>query len=231
MKNNLKRRVLRGFYCTALASLALAISSTVAQAGVLDIGFTGLDFDYDGFVGFDISTSGADALNSVNFEVDGIAAGAAIAGSVSAELHIPGVGGIPVGGGTVTSGSGGTLDLVLGAGSLSLSLGEVTLNYNKIGSGIPFLFGGAEATVISQDLPYDLLLDDPIVFSFVTPIEDSSITDDSFVLTSFSASGGGSVSGGGSSGVVTTPEPASVVLAIMAMFGVASSSWVSKEKL
>ena len=223
-----KRRVVRSLCCLAPAALLVVLAAPPLQAGVVEIHFTGMNIEYDGTVDFDISTPSPDPLGSVTFYVDGVQTGSTLTSNISVDLLIPGVTGIDVGGDTVTSSTGGSLNLVLDGSSLSLELGAVGINYTQVLPGFELVFGATTSSLVGQDLPFDIVLDDPVTVSFSTQIDSGSLTDNGQLLTAFTASGTGQVQGGGDSGVIATPEPASIVLALMAMVGIMFSTSITK---
>jgi hypothetical protein len=226
-----KRSVVRGMCHLAPAVLFYVLAIPTLQAGVAEIQFTGMDIEYDGVTGFDITTASTDPLGAVTFYVDGVQTGTALTSGISADVSIPGVTGIGIGGGTVTSSTGGTLDLVLDGGSLSLELSEVGITYSNISESFKMVLAATTASIIGQDLPFGIFLDDPVTVSFLTHIDTGSLTDDGTMVTGFTASGTGQVQGGGDSGVIKTPEPTSIVLALIALVGITFSSCFSKYAL
>jgi len=228
MLKRAKRRIVRATRCLALATTFMVFALPSLQAGVVEIQFTGMDIEYDGLVDFDITTAVADPLNAVTFLVDGVPTGTALTNNISIDMLIPGVQDIDAGGDTVLSSTGGTLDLELDTGSLSLVLGEVGITFVEIVSGFEVVFGAASAFIGSQDLPFNIALDDPITVTFSSQLDHASITDDGTFVTGFNGSGTGQVNAGGDSGIIVLPEPASMALALIAAIGVGLSTCLSK---
>lgn len=196
------------FSFSACAALCAAMAASVASAATIEIEFTGLDLSYDGST---ISAT-ADPLSSVTVEEDNVpVAGSPFGASIFADLSIPGVTDIAVGGDTVVSSAGGTLGLDLpGGDSVDLTLGEVTVSYVDLGF-VQFSFGGSVGSVDSQSLPAGLILGSPVSVSFSAPI--TSLSDDGTNLLSFTADGTGQIEG------PSIPEPTAAVLAALAAAG------------
>ncbi|MEO2046266.1 MAG: hypothetical protein ABGX16_06795 [Pirellulales bacterium] len=139
--------------------------------------------------------------------VDGSSVGTLVApaDAISADLAIE-VTDIPVGGGSGSTASpAGSLALGLAGGGLELSLDDASVIYLSTGF-VDFVFAGALASIDGQDLPFGLVIGDPVNISFSAQIAPGSIFDNGTYLTAFVAAGTGGVTG------VAVPEPMSLLL-------------------
>lgn len=204
---NFTTRLLAG-HLSAVLALAL-LTATPATAGLIEIQLNGVHIAYDDTdTIFDADPGGGDPdpLVAVNFIDDGVLVGT-LTSDISLDLSIPEVTDIPVTGGTVTSDPGGFFDLDFGpSGSLSLSLDAASITYVDVPGIVQFTFGGAAASIDDQDLPFGLIIGEPITVSFSTPVVPGTLTDDSTFVTGFEASGTGEVRG------PFVPEPGSLGL-------------------
>jgi len=207
-------RLLRKASCGLVLFSFCTIVSPV-MASIIEIQFTGLDLSYDGSTISDAAAGSSDPLTTVTIAESGSPiAGSPFVADISIDLSIPGVTDIAIGGDTVVSATGGTLDLSLPSGDfLSLDLDEVTITYLDLGF-VSFAFGGSIAGIDSQMLPAGLVLGDPTTISFSTTI--GSQTDDGTNLLTFSATGTGGIEG------LAIPEPATItLLGLMAVLSTA----------
>jgi hypothetical protein len=198
----------------AVMLLAMVMVSS-ASAAVIQIEMGGVGLKYEGAAIADTgSSAGVDPLTYAAFTRDGALLGMDIEG-VTLDLNIPGVSGIPVGGGVVNSAAGGTLYLDLGDdGFLSLILDSVTITYDvynvpSVGT-IRFVFTGSSSSVDDQDLPFGLSVVDPVSVQFTTQI--TPLSTDGSSVTSF-------VSEWGIGYIRSVPEPAT--MGLLALGGLA----------
>ncbi|TWT47623.1 hypothetical protein [Botrimarina hoheduenensis] len=201
---------MKSFIATLSGVAAVCLlSASLAQAATIELQFTGLDVLYDGTNITDANNAGADPLGVVTVDVDGSpVAGSPFSTAVSAELLIPGVFNIAVGGDTVMSAPGGSVTVNLPAGNfLTVALDSATITYLNAGFA-RFAFGGAVANVTGQSLPGGLMMGDPISFSFSAIL--ASQTNNGVDLLTFRASGTGEIEG------AVVPEPATALLAALA---------------
>ena len=210
----------RFIFALATLILVLCISpSWAVPIGALEIEFTGLNLTYDGSTisdstspdGGNCDPNEADALNNVNFLVDGSSVGS-LASDVFLDVSIPGVTGIsdldPV---TVIFANGsGYFDLLIGSGAeqyLKLESSEVTVIYNNSSSSVQFVFGASIVGIGSQNLPFELTIGDPVSVSFSTRVTaGSKVVDDEDVVIAFSSAGTGEING------QAIPEPGTCLL-------------------
>ena len=98
---------------TATALVACSCLPATLLAGPIQIQFTGLELEYDGFSVGDLNPFGSAALDTATIQHNGVnVTGSPMVSGVSIDLDIPNVPNIPLGGGSVTSAAGGTLDLL-----------------------------------------------------------------------------------------------------------------------
>ncbi len=187
----------------AAAFLALLVACPTSDASLIEIQFTGLDITYDGT---DISAV-ADDLTTAVVLAGGVPAGPAFTTDIAIDLLIPSVAGLPSSGIGTVSTTGDSLELDLPGGDfLDLGLSDVDVTIVNQ-SSVTFTFGGAEASIVAQSLPFGLIMGDPVTVSFSTQIDPSSVTEAGGFLTSFVANGTGEVEG------ALVPEPTTLVMA------------------
>ena len=203
-------------YTGAALVLCLSLSASLAQAGSLLIQYTGLDIEYSGSTV--VTSSSPDALTSVSITDDGVSVtGSPFGTDIDIALSIPGVTGLPVGGGSVISGPGGTLDLGLpGADGLSLLLEPATVGYINAGF-VHFTFAGTVATISGQMLPDGLVLGDPVSVSFSAQVKAGTLDTVSGVVVGFEAAGTGELSG------TAIPEPSTCLLGVLGILALGLS--------
>ena len=201
---------------TATALVACSCLPATLLAGPIQIQFTGLELEYDGFSVGDLNPFGSAALDTATIQHNGVnVTGSPMVSGVSIDLDIPNVPNIPLGGGSVTSAAGGTLDLLFPGGDyLSVLLGEVTINYDVLTSQAQFVFGASVGGVSGQSLPDNLVLDNPVQVSFSTNVD--SFHDDGSHIFCFFSSGTGEINGTHSPLI---PEPSSMLLSLIATAG------------
>jgi len=194
------------YVVSALLLFSLTSIANVVAAATIHIQFTGLDITYNGSILTTVSNP--DPLDSVTLKVDANLAGPVLVAptdNISAALslavtNIPAVGGIGI-----TTAAPGSFDLELLTGGLNLSLTQATVQYVQTGF-IDFIFSGAFASIDSQDLPYGLVIGEPVTLSFSAQVDSGSVTSSGDYLTGFTASGTGEVQG------AVVPVPAAVWL-------------------
>jgi len=190
----------------AVGAAAIAFAAAGADAGIL-IQFTGMNLVYDGSALYDAgSTSGgladpadADSLISVDFFDNGVLVGS-LSSDIALDVFIPGVVGIPAAPGTVfndtTAGDPGFFDLLIGTSPLAsefliVDLNSVNVTYVDISGQVEFVFGAALASTFAQNLPFGLVMEDPLTVSFSAQVDPGSITSAGGFITGFTASGTG----------------------------------------
>jgi hypothetical protein len=206
-----------------LAAFSLLASPT--PAATIQIDLTGMNLVYDGSAIYDAgSTLGglanpadADSLLTADFTLDGALVGS-LSSDVSLDVYIPGVTGISAGANSVsnqtTPGNPGFFDLLIGTAPLAsqflvIDLDEVSITYVDVQNIVQFTFGAAVSDVFAQNLPFGLVIDDPISVSFSAQVIPGSKTDNGSVITGFSASGTGVIRG------PAVPEPTTCLLALI----------------
>ncbi|MBU4399042.1 MAG: hypothetical protein KKE86_06860 [Planctomycetes bacterium] len=209
------------------AAAVLAPASTAPASVELRIQITGLSFKYDesqdgslfdatSIAGGHGTIGEATQVSRIDFFLGGSLHGSLLYGEgLYADFLISGIHNIPVGGGVVNTTSTGpsfgfdllSSDPALGR-FLALELDAVSVTYirNQIGSFVQFSFiaGGPSAGVVSQDLPFELEIDEgqPITVR-VSSVNITNRVEQGGYLTGFWArSGTANVSG------VLVPEPA-----------------------
>jgi hypothetical protein len=206
-----KEMAMRRLASLLVGAVILVGLAQFASAAVLQIQLGGVDILYDGTKIVDTGTSSApDPLTNATFILNNVNVGADTTG-VTLDLLIPGVSGIPVGGGQVNSAANGSLDLDLGGGQfLSLTLASATISYIPVVSTVRFVFLGSSASIDGQQLPYGLSLGDPVSVSFSTQLA-GLVSQSGGQVTGFVSAGTGEIQG--------VPEPAT--LSLLALGGLA----------
>jgi hypothetical protein len=211
--------------CGMVVYALLAVVPTPASAATIQVNFTGLDLVYDGSALYDAgSTAGgfadpadADPLISAVFSVDGMPVGSLLT-DISADIFIPGLTGIPSGANQfvmpTTSGDPGFFDLLIGTSPLAsqfllVDLGEVEITYDDDLGVAQFLLGAAVSDVFAQNLPFGLVVDEPLTVSFSATVVPGTLTEFSGFIDGFSATGIGEIS---EQGAAVIPEPAAALL-------------------
>jgi hypothetical protein len=222
------RRSSRRWLAPALLAVAL-LSASAAQAGLLEIQFTGLNLQYDGTNIFDAgvhNTSGAgdpadaDQLTSMNFYLDGNLVGV-LNSDVYADIFIADVLNIPVGGGVVVSSGNNDnfgVDLLVSntVPGWGLALNIDSMQFFYTGSQIAISVAGLASDLFAQQLPFDLEFDETQPITIVMSSANlTGVTSASGFLTGFNAAGTGNVAGTG----YLVPEPASLALAGCGLVG------------
>ena len=207
---------------------------SAAQAGSLQIQFSGLNLDYDGTNLYDSgvhNTTGtgnpaeSDVLSTMSFFLDGNPVGTVLTSSIFADVYLAGIVNIPVGGGVINSlGNGGTFGIDLLTNNSTpgwgLALNINTMQFYYSGSQIAIAVSGLASSLAAQALPFDLEFDpnQPITIVFASA-ELTNVTNDGVVLTGFNAAGTGNVAGTG----MLVPEPATALtmsIAILSLLAV-----------
>ena len=201
--------------------IAFGAASQV-HAATLEIQFLGLDLVYDGSTIHDATDilgglglpAQSDPLTSMDFLVDGVSVGT-LTTDIWADVLIPGVVDIPVGGGIVTTAAGDTFgfDLLTSAGGFGLALNVGDFDVFYIGGDITIAGGGVAASVPEQMLPFGLEIDDFEDVTIAFSSANMTSNDDGTFLTDFVASGTGNVR------ATLVPEPASTALLLTAGLG------------
>lgn len=218
----------RLFACRAAALLLAAFcvinfSSNIASASTVSIAISVADLVFDGTNIVDAGSpaygagdiADADPIDTMVFQVDGSTVGIVTSppGDLGVDIYIPSISAIPATGGTGTSASGGTFDLLTSATvpgyGLELTLGPADIIYAPVGGLVNFVFVGAVASVGAQALPFGLEIGDPITVTLST--QASSVTSSGGFLTGFTSWGTGEVVG------VLIPEPSTLLLGGLAM--------------
>jgi hypothetical protein len=205
-----------------VAAVVFATFSASALAATIQISFTGLDVVYDGSAIYDGgSTAGgladpadADPLSTVDFFVDGTLVGS-LSSDISLDAFIPDITGISAAASTVdvqtTPGNPGFFDLLIGTSPLAsefllIDLEEVTFTYIDVLNIVQFTFGAAVSDVFAQNLPFDLVIGDPLTVSFSAQVVAGTKTDNGTDITGFEAAGTGDIGG------PAVPEPTAALL-------------------
>ncbi len=227
-------RSVRRFVLPALLAVALFLSSSLAQAGVLEIQFAGLNLDYDGTNIYDSknhNTSGsgnpadADPLTSMTFLLDGNLVGSVVTTNIFADIYIAGVTNVPASGGLVnTSGNGGAFGVDLLTSNSNpgwgLALDIDSMQFFYTGANIAITIGGTATNIAQQQLPFGLSFDagQPVTIVLSSASLTNVTTAGGFV-TGLKAAGTGNVSG------IGVPEPASIVLGVLGIVGLGFFRW------
>src|SRR6266540_174794 len=190
---------------------ALTCSATRADAATLQIQFTGLDLVYDGHDIFDAKSpfgglglpSESDPLVSMDFFLDGSLIGH-LTSNIWADIAINGVGPLPVGGGTRTSGAA-VFDILTNSGGWGLALDVPSIMVTYAGNQLALSGIGTASGILAQQLPFGLVVDNPVNLLFILgPLQN--VTTNGQSLTGFNASGTGVIT------ATAVPEPTSILL-------------------
>jgi len=237
LKVLMMKKHMKAFLCATAVVASVLSSAQLASAATIEIAFTGMNLVYDGSAIYDAgSTAGgvadpddADPLITVDFLVDGISQGS-LSSDISLDVFIPDVTGISALPNTIyaapTPGNPGFFDLLIGTSPLAsefllVDLEEVTVTYIDVLGIIQFTFGAAVSDVFAQNLPFDLVIGEPITVSFSAQVEAGSITDDGTFITGFEASGTGEIGG------TQVPEPTAALLLVL---GTLASAMISRRR-
>lgn len=215
MKTHLIRRSVSVFV------LALGLYALPAFAEQIQIHITGLNFKYDGtdiydsanIAGGNYNTAEADPVTTVDFFVDNGYVGS-LTSNVFTDLLIQDVLNIPKNGGMVTSGNVGAgfgLDLLQNTGNqavplLSLNTNQLTVSYS--GLGIYVAAGGLADSIVTQNLPFGLVLSTQDQVSLLVSSSNlTNLSSNTNYLTAFDAFGTGDINGTRAA----IPEPSSLI--------------------
>ncbi len=204
-----------------VALVGCALTSVQSVAATIQIELTGVNVNYSdpdaGGAGTGtLADAGApaDALTAMLFSDDGVPAGTLTSPPDSLTLDFL-VGGIPSiavpapnNSTSVTAPAGGLLTLAVNSGDiLDLDLDTVEVVYSRISFStvdIRLLFAGSVGSILSQNLPFGLNVDDPVTVSFNL---QGTISESGGFLTGFTGSGTGLLT-------APVPEPSSIFLAM-----------------
>jgi hypothetical protein len=220
---------------TALIVSALLSANTLAATIAID--FTGMNLVYDGSSIYDAGDSAggnldpdeADPLASADFFVDNVLVGS-LSSDLSLDVYIPDVGGISSAANTVdvqtTPGNPGFFDLLIGTSPLAaeyiaVDLEEVTVTYIDVLNMVQFTFGAAISDSASQNLPFGLVVGQPVTVSFSAQIDAGTRTTGGGLVTGFEASGTGEIAG------PLVPEPTTGLLLVL---GAVSAAAVARRR-
>jgi hypothetical protein len=217
-----------------LTILMLIVGPSLSYAIPLEIQFTGLDLTYanDAITDSGSPTGGvqdpndADALDTLEFKIDGVSQGSVLMSDIWADVYIPDVTGLSdVDFDTVilTTGNLGYIDLLIGTSPLAaeylrLDTEQVTIGYINASSLVQFVFGAAVVSIESKALPFGLEIGDEVTVSFSTRVNPGSKSSENEVVTGFTASGTGEVRG------EAVPEPTTALLALVGLLGIGNRS-------
>ena len=202
---------LASYLVAAVLMVGLPGQVEKALASTIQLQFTGLDMTYDGSTITDVGSlsdpAGSDSLDTVTYMVDGSSLGTDLT-DVYVDVEFKPVVGLPVAGGTVSTGpDSGVFELQIPGGGLGLDLDEVSFSYIPFGYS-DLVFAGSLAAVSQQNLPFGLTIGDPVTVSFSAQLDPSAISHDGTHITGFAASGTGEVSGQ----QAAAPEPSTLAL-------------------
>jgi hypothetical protein len=209
----------------AVVTVVLATFSASSLAATIQISFTGLDLVYDGSAIYDAGSNAggladpadADPLITVDFTVDGTLVGS-LSSDISLDAFIPDITGISAAPNTVdvqtTPGNPGFFDLLIGTSPLAsefllVDLEDVTFTYIDILNMVQFTFGAAISDSIAQNLPFGLVMGDPVTVSFSAQVVPGTKIDNGTDITGFEASGTGEFRG------PAIPEPTAALLLVL----------------
>lgn len=218
-------KILQKALIPAAAVAVLALYSPATQAGTIQIQLSGLNLSYDGSAIYDAGASSggnlnpaqADPLVSVAFlDENNVQLGPLLTSNVSLDAFIPDVTNISSAPNTNyeidTPGNPGFFDLLIGTSPLAsqylaLDLGVVNVRYFDVANLFQFTFGAAIADIGSQNLPYGLVVGDPVTVSFSAQVSNKTIAGD--FIASFQAGGTGEIRS------TLVPEPTAAVMLVL----------------
>lgn len=199
---------------------AMGLAGSVATADIV-IEFSGMNLVYDGSTLYDAGSvaggvanpADADVLASVDFFLNGVQVGA-LNSDISLDVYIPNLVGIPSTPGSATiinTGAPGFFDLLMGTSPLAsqfllVDVSSVTVTYIDVAGILQFTFGAAVASAFAQNLPYGLMVGQPLTVSFSAQIDPGTLTSAGGFITGFRASGTGEFRG------EAVPTPGAIAL-------------------
>lgn len=203
-----------------LGLAAMGLTTSIANADIV-IEFSGMNLVYNGSALFDAGSAAggvadpgdADGLASVDFFLNGSLVGA-LNSDISLDVYIPNLIGIPSTPGAaiiINTGGAGFFDLLIGTSPLAseyllVDVSSVTVTYIDVAGIIQFTFGAAVADSFAQNLPYGLIVGQPLTVSFSAQIDPGTLTSAGGFITGFRASGTGEFRG------LEIPTPGSIAL-------------------
>jgi hypothetical protein len=233
-------------------ALGLVLSSLPAQAVGLDfeIKFTGLDLVYEGayqelhdsrdYAGGNGLAGQSDDLTSMELWVDG-SLYQTLNNNIFADVSLQGIT-LPIGGTqTYSAVNGGTFGFDVltkpGADGRGLGLGviDVTIDYQlaALNDKLEFVLGLGNASLSFQDLPFDVLDTEPIIFKFLS-LDVTGLKTDGVNITDFNATGIGSISGKIAEGSLrpgggpSVPEPSTLLASCL--IGLLGLGYCSRQR-
>lgn len=218
-----------GVACVLFTTVSAAWAAPIST---VEIGFTGMNLLYDGAAIYDAGSNAggsrdpadADPLTTADFYINGVHQGS-VSSNVYLDAFIPDVTGISALPNTVTNlttvGNPGYFDLLIGtspsaAQYIQVDLDEVSVTYIDVSGIVQFTFGAAVSDTFLQNLPFSLVIGDPVTVSFSAQIIPGTRTVGGGLVTGFAASGTGEIRG------PLVPEPSSCVLAAVGLLTAAS---------
>jgi hypothetical protein len=186
---------------------AAALLCAASANAAIRIEFTGMNLIYDGSAFYDAGSSAggladpadADPLVSVDFFNDDTLVGS-LSSDISLDVYIPDVTGLSASPGAVTNlttpGNPGFFDLLMGTSPLAsefllLDLNAVNVTYVDVSGIAQFVFAASIASSSAQNLPFGLVVADPVFVSFSAQVTPGSITTSDDIITGFEAFGTG----------------------------------------
>jgi hypothetical protein len=202
-----------------LALLVGLVLSAPAHASMIQIQITGMNWIYEGVNLYDAGGTNAsgnpassDPLISAIFLVDGAVVGV-LTTNVWFDAAITGVGALPLKG-TVSGSSGffGLLTTNANPGwGIALNITNYSITTDTSGANGTMTGSLLDANIADQNLPFGLLLGDPVTVSFSATIFDPTVSAGNY--TAFTAGGTGEIVGS------AVPIPSSAYLLVAGLIG------------